>query len=513
MKPLLPLVAAALAGLSCARANAGTAARGGEPAAAQKTVTGEVPKILKLPRPAGGEWLGLYILGKKAGYAFIDLKEGELDGTPAIHATSVVSIAAEVGGTPTQRTIRDERFYERKDGGRLLGFRIEHAGDGGNEVLVGRCTPKEIALTRKRPGKKDEQRTLAPSKEVLEEADAPREVAVTRERREGLSLDAEDSLEDKKVTTEFVGEGTYVKAGLTIPVLKVRTIEEKNNVPVEVTFDREGRTLEINFGQVMVGKAEDQGTAQRLDKVDLFALTRVVLDRPLPPGIRTAPAALTLRVAGLAEHFQKDTYRQRYEKQEDGSVRLTIRARPPTSRATRPVAADGKEDLAEALKATLNVESDAKAIVELAAKVVGGEKDARKAALKLSRSVYLLLQKSYGSSSDRATDVLLRKKGDCTEHSLLLTALARAAGIPARRVDGLVYMEAGDGVPALYWHEWVEVYVGEWTPLDPTFDQAVADPTHIALGGEGRSDAAGLIGQLKISVVAVKPEASDAPAR
>ena len=65
-----------------------------------------------------------------------------------------------------------------------------------------------------------------------------------------------------------------------------------------------------------------------------------------------------------------------------------------------------------------------------------------------------------------------------------MTALARAVGIPARRVDGLVYMEAADAVPAFYWHEWVEVYVGEWIEVDPTFNQEVADATHIALGSE-----------------------------
>ena len=35
------------------------------------------------------------------------------------------------------------------------------------------------------------------------------------------------------------------------------------------------------------------------------------------------------------------------------------------------------------------------------------------------------LTKDYGSSSDRATDVLKTMKGDCTEHALLATALLR----------------------------------------------------------------------------------------
>ena len=77
-------------------------------------------------------------------------------------------------------------------------------------------------------------------------------------------------------------------------------------------------------------------------------------------------------------------------------------------------------------------------------------------------------------------------------------ALLRALGIPAKRVDGLVYMVNDDDVPALYWHEWVEAYVGEWTQLDPTFGQDVADATHLALGEEANAEITPLIGQLKV---------------
>src|SRR5207253_3190002 len=97
-----------------------------------------------------------------------------------------------------------------------------------------------------------------------------------------------------------------------------------------------------------------------------------------------------------------------------------------------------------------------------------------KAAQKISMWTYQHLDKDYGASADRATDVLRQMKGDCTEHSLISVSLMRAAGIPARRIDGVIYMMQEDGVPAFYWHEWVEAYVGEWVQLDPTFGQKVA---------------------------------------
>ena len=102
------------------------------------------------------------------------------------------------------------------------------------------------------------------------------------------------------------------------------------------------------------------------------------------------------------------------------------------------------------LEATLAVEANAPAIRALAAKLVKGQPDAWAAARAINAWVYKSVEKNYGASSDRATDVLASLTGDCTEHSLLAVALLRAAGIPARRVDGLLYLRQEDGVPAFY---------------------------------------------------------------
>ena len=120
--------------------------------------------------------------------------------------------------------------------------------------------------------------------------------------------------------------------------------------------------------------------------------------------------------------------------------------------------------------------------------------------------MYRRLEKAYGASHDRASDVLTAGRGDCTEHTVLLVALARALGIPARPVHGLVYARYEDGQDALYWHAWVEVRsAGEWIAMDPTFGQPVADATHVALGVGTQVDTVGLLGALKVLAVEVKP--------
>jgi hypothetical protein len=62
-----------------------------------------------------------------------------------------------------------------------------------------------------------------------------------------------------------------------------------------------------------------------------------------------------------------------------------------------------------------------------------------------------------------ALDVYRTRTGDCTEHSLLTTAILRAAGIPARPVVGLAYSEHDK---AFVGHMWVEAYIDQWRTLD-----------------------------------------------
>jgi hypothetical protein len=62
-----------------------------------------------------------------------------------------------------------------------------------------------------------------------------------------------------------------------------------------------------------------------------------------------------------------------------------------------------------------------------------------------------------------ALEVLNTRSGDCTEHSMLLVAVLRAAGIPSRPAVGLAYNEG-----QFIGHMWAEVWLDEggWRSLD-----------------------------------------------
>jgi transglutaminase-like putative cysteine protease len=472
------------------------------PTTAPAAKTAEVSDVLKTPRPPGGEWLGLYLMDKKVGYFFTDvsLVPGRKD---QVRSVNELVFKATVGSKLSERVHREERVYEAKPGGKLLSFVVQQRGDGGEQQLVGTQTQYGLRVVRKRPGLPDEVRMLPASPETVEDADQARVAIYRKAKVVGTITDGTD-LESYKVTTTMEPPEERMVRGVKVLMHKAQTLSEKEKVPVTAYVTSEGEMVEVDFGQTMKARAEAEAVAKRMDVVEVFGLTRIVLPRRFPEEARSTPGRAVMVMAGLPEKFQENSYRQKYSKLPDGRVEVTVLADFPKLASLKPLPVADPEG-GENLKATIIVESDNGEIRKLAKKLAGSDKDAYAVAKKIVTWVATSLQKDYGASADRASDVLRQMKGDCTEHSLLAVALLRAVGIPSRRVDGVVYMVNEDGVPAFYWHEWIEAYVGEWTQMDPTFNQVVADATHFGVGKEGNAEITPLIGQLKVVEVRDKP--------
>jgi transglutaminase-like putative cysteine protease len=132
---------------------------------------------------------------------------------------------------------------------------------------------------------------------------------------------------------------------------------------------------------------------------------------------------------------------------------------------------------------------------------VGDGDDAVAAARRLVAWVHGHVAQEPSVTVPSARAVLAAGRGDCNEHAVLLTALARAAGIPARVVAGAVY--ANDG---FYYHAWTELWLGGWISADAVFDQIPTDATHVKLmdGGPERHLAlVNVIGRLAFAVEGV----------
>ncbi len=475
------------------------------PSAAERAASrgdAAAPTVLTIPRPSSPEWFGVYLLGKKAGFSWAQVSVETRRGRRVLVARTESTISATVGTRTVKRSQSDEKAYEDRPGGRLLEFRSRREGDGGDRSVEGRCTPQGCVAVLISQGQREE-RQLPPVAETAEQADAARLAAAQRGVVRGEQLDLE-TLRTKKMADRFAGTSRLAAGGVAADVDLVEELEEGDRAATRVSIARDGRVVELRLGDAVVARAEPEETARRLDKVDLFGMTRVKLAAPLP---RDVPGRVAFKLRGVPKEFQVPDSRQAWAPQADGTVLLTVTAH-------RPLAADPARDaprakgipsgMEDVLAPTPEVDSDAPGIRKLAAEVVGDAPGVYAGSVRIAHHVYRRLEKAYGVSRDRASEVLALGKGDCTEHALLFTALARAAGIPARQVHGLVFARYDDGVPALYWHAWVEVKSGgEWIALDPTFDEPVADATHVMLGRGTQVDTVGLLGAL--DVVSAEP--------
>ena len=141
-----------------------------------------------------------------------------------------------------------------------------------------------------------------------------------------------------------------------------------------------------------------------------------------------------------------------------------------------------EDSLADALKPTAWLQSDAPKIKAIAAEVAAKPiPNAQKMTL-LTQMTSDLISRVDFVGYYSALEALQRRAGDCTETAVLLAALGRAAGIPTKVADGLVYSrERYHGVSNVFMpHSWTLAWVdGKWR----SFDAALADfdSTHIAI--------------------------------
>jgi hypothetical protein len=153
------------------------------------------------------------------------------------------------------------------------------------------------------------------------------------------------------------------------------------------------------------------------------------------------------------------------------------------------------------------IQSDHPKIIAAAKEAAGDLKEPWPLAVALERYAHSRIRRpGYSQAFDTALDVLESGQGDCTEHAVLLAALARARGIPARVAIGLVYVDK-----SFLYHMWTEMYLeGRWIAMDATLAQggigaAHLKVTHTSLHGASALSSflpvAQVAGRLKIEIV------------
>ena len=288
--------------------------------------------------------------------------------------------------------------------------------------------------------------------------------------------------------------------GVSTKVFTIKTIIDGMGVETTSYVTQNGTTLEDVIGGNIKMRLEPKDLAKDVNySNDVIVSNAAKVTTPIASP-RERPT-LHLRLHGpLTDEQLFCDDRQRLTAAGDGfdfiATRASLKGVPPVK---IPIA---NPDVAEWIKPSTFVQSDNPKLVAKAKEVIAGETDAAKVSAKLCAWVYEKVHTEYSARLSNALEVLDNLKGDCTEHSILFIGLARAVGLPAREVAGMIYVDGPDA--GFYFHQWAKVWVGKWIDVDPTFNQPLADVTHIKLG-EGdlftQAKLIPVIGQIKVDVV------------
>ena len=147
-----------------------------------------------------------------------------------------------------------------------------------------------------------------------------------------------------------------------------------------------------------------------------------------------------------------------------GAARLSIDA----DASSMAPAADASD--ARFTRASVMADSDDPAIRSFAQKSLEGCAPlplARAEALRSAVNRYIT-NKNLASGFATASEALKSRSGDCTEHAVLLCALLRTQGIPARVASGLLYVAESGAIRNSYgWHMWTQAMIdGKWVDFD-----------------------------------------------
>ncbi len=193
-----------------------------------------------------------------------------------------------------------------------------------------------------------------------------------------------------------------------------------------------------------------------------------------PRRVPEALFAITLK-EGDATTIEWPGSNQSVEKKSGKTVWLRVKNGKPGTVVNRPVPAS--PELEAYLKDNSFLQVNDPAIQEAAKKAVGSEENAWAAAVKLSRWVHeSITKKDMDVAFATASEVIKSHEGDCTEHAVLLAALARAAGIPSKVCCGFLFVGGHLGG-----HAWASVWVGEWVDLDATLAGDWTDAMRVKL--------------------------------
>ncbi|HKC87022.1 MAG TPA: transglutaminase domain-containing protein, partial [Blastocatellia bacterium] len=222
------------------------------------------------------------------------------------------------------------------------------------------------------------------------------------------------------------------------------------------------------------------------------------------PRVESMTVRVSARTPGIAPRVRDDMAKfdfQRVESSDPSTVVVTTSARHIPEKLTTKLPVAGAE-FAPFLNPTARINSKDPRIVALAKQIAGEDADGRSVARKIGEWTYRNLK--WKKVESDSVETLASREADCLEHSELYVALARSLGLPARVVTGAALSGGAFGS-----HAWVEIYLGKWVEVDPTWGlMDRVDATHMRFDGEAFTSYA-MLNQLDLEITSARRTTAD----
>ncbi|MDZ4860822.1 MAG: transglutaminase-like domain-containing protein [Candidatus Hydrogenedentes bacterium] len=445
----------------------------------------------------GEDWYGLYLNGQKSGY---------LMSAVAVEADGTITVEEDARFKLMMQAVRqDLQTYSKRTyaaDGALLRFVQEIKDITGKSRFEGAIEGDQLKMVSTIGGTRKEESIPAP-KENLRDAFKQSMLAnPTAKIGDKITYSYFEPLLSAETggRCEIVAEESRTLEGVPTKVFKIATHDDFTGLDTVSYVTEHGVLLEDIVASMITMRLESKEMAQDVNYVnDVLVSNAAYVNAPIQQARTRDMLRLVVKGPLTSAHLFNDE--RQFFTQKGDSFEFTGRAISLNgfTPAQLPIVEPSVE---EWQKPTRFVQSDDPKIAAKAKQIIGDETDTMKITEKLSSWVYENVQTTFSARLTNALEVMNSLEGDCTEHSVLFIALARAAGLPAREVAGLIYME-GDR-PGFYFHQWAKVWVGKWIDVDPTWNQPLADVTHIKLG-EGdlfqQAQLIPIIGRIQVEVV------------
>jgi len=465
----------------------------------------------KQPTPEKVRWFVLMLQDKPSGWAkFVERKAND-----RILTEQKVHIAMGRVGRTIEVEMRG-RFLETEDGRPIEATASQKMG-ARRKVTQVHFSPKTIKVTHiegervrtdeREPFEGPWMTPAAAGRHVAEKLEAgAKEITIrTFDPMAGLSPIESTMKIGKREAIEVFGRTVkatrVVSTTSAAPGLQTVSYIDEDGMPLKME-------MSMGFIKLTMLAADEKLAKAQVSPPELLDATLIELDNPIknPRKLRRASFKLQLQGEGGELPDPAAAGCQRYRRSEDGRSAIV------TIDLDKPVKAPGE---APELRHTFAADGKDQAIAKLAAKATADLPDdasptARAEAMR--RAVHAFIDaKTLDVGFATASEVAETGRGDCTEHSVLLAAMLRAADIPSRAASGLIYVDQAIGRRSFFgYHMWTQAWIGgRWVDLDATLGpQSPFDAAHIALGysdlAEGEDlndlvDMARVLGRLKIT--------------